>query len=160
MQVVSFTRRQDRAAHSRSVRVRHQKAKPLAGANRAEGFHQSTQPECSNDASLATQEANEARIKELSAAMNAAAVAGDLATFKTLNAEWEAARALRSHAVLDRLNAEKLAEFERIQTLSQHGYWLIPKSAAPTQHQTGIKFVEEIKIPGLASGEAKSRRSA
>lgn len=140
--------------------MRHSKESALSQGRTGQGTHQQTQPECSNDASLGTQEANEARIKELSAAMNAAAAAGDLATFKTLNVEWEAARALRSHAVLDRLNAEKLAEFERIQTLNQHGYWLIPKSAAPTQHQTGIKFVDEIKIPGLASGEAKSRRSA
>ncbi len=157
-QVISFTRRRS-AAHSRSVRVRHPKENALSQGGTGQGIHQQTQPECSDDASLGTEEASEARISELRTAMDAAARSADLATFKILKAEWEAARALRSPVVLDRLNAEHLANTERIRLLNEHGYWLVPRSASPVENRQGIAF-EDVEFVDASADEAGARRSA
>ncbi len=155
MQVISFTRRRS-AAHSRSAHVRPPKAKPLAGANRAEGFHQSTQQGSSDSASLGTEEANETRISHLRAAMDAAAAAGDVATYKQHQAEYIQALSARSPEQIHRLNEQHLAAVERAVALGDEGLRYVP--AAWLESATGQAVAWRTSRP--LSGEMASRGAA
>jgi hypothetical protein len=121
MQVVSFTRRQDRAASSRSVRLRHSKENALCQGGTGQGIQQ-TQPKCLNHASLAT----ETRIRELGALMDAAAKAGDLDAYKVHQAERAEALKSRSPEQAQRLNELHLAAVERAALLGDHGLRFVP----------------------------------
>jgi len=124
MQVISFTRRRS-AAHSRSVHVRHPKENALSQVGTGQGIHQQT-PEFRNDASLGTEEANETRISHLRAAMDAAAAAGDVATYKRHQAEYIQALSARSPEQIHRLNEQHLAAVERAVALGDHGLRYVP----------------------------------
>lgn len=163
-QVISFTRRRS-AAHSRSVRVRPPKAKPLpAGANRAEGFHQSTQQGSSDSASLGTEEAIESRISELEAAKTAAAIAGDLEAFKVLKAECDVALAMRLPATKARMDAKHSDFIEAVQTLGLHGYYLVPsawlKSHEHRNTEKPLRRATAFDDATPVDAEADARRSA
>lgn len=124
MQVINFPGAGG-AAHSRSVRVRHQKEKPWSGASQTKGSKQSQQVEPQSTL-LATDQAIEARISELEAAKAAAAKSGDLATFKVLKADCDAALAMRLPATRARMEAERLAFVEHAKTLGDYGYYFVP----------------------------------
>ncbi len=155
MQVISFTRRRS-AAHSRSAHVRPPKAKPLAGAIRAEGFHQSTQQGSSDSASLGTEEANEAIIRELRTAMDAAAAAGDVATYKQHQAEYIQALSARSPEQIQRLNEQHLAAVERAAALGDHGLRYVPAAWLETESGRAVAW----RTSRPLAGEADERRSA
>ena len=133
-QVISFTRRQDRAAHSRSVRVRHPKENALSQGGTGQGIHQQ-QPGCSNDALLGTETANEARISELRSAMDAAAAAGDVDAYKQRQAEYIQALRARSPEQIHRLKEQHLAAVERVTALGDQGLRYVP--AAWLETETG-----------------------
>lgn len=155
MQVISFTRRQDRAAHSRSVRVRHPKENALSQGGTGQGIYQQT-PEFRNDASLGTQEASETRINQLLAAMDAAASAGDLQAYKARLYEYTDALRARSPELTQSLNEQHLAAVERAVALGDQGLRYVP--AAWLESATGQAVAWRTSRP--LSGEMASRGAA
>lgn len=154
-QVISFSGA-GRAAHSRSVRVRHSKENALSQGGTGQGIHQQTQQGCSNDALLGTEEANEACIRGLRTAMDAAAAAGDVATYKQHQGEYIQALSARSPEQIQRLNEQHLAAVERAAALGDHGLRYVP--AAWLETDTGRAVAWRTSRP--LAGEADERRSA
>lgn len=136
--------------------MRPPKAKPLAGAIRAEGFHQSTEQGSSDSASLGTEEANEARIRELRAGMDAAAAAGDVATYKQHQTEYIQALSAGSPEQIHRLNKQHLAAVERMVALGDNGQRYVP--ASWLESDTGRAVAWRTSRP--LTDEADARRSA
>lgn len=155
MQVISFTRRRS-AASQRSVRVRHSKENALSQGETGQGIHQQTQTRCSNDASLGTNEANEALIRELRAAMDVSAASGDVAAYKQHQAEYIQALRDRSPEQIQRLNEQHLAAVERAAALGDHGLRFVP--AAWLETDTGRSVAWRTSRP--VADKADARRAA
>lgn len=93
--------------------------KPSAGTNQTEGFEQQSQQDSAHSAPLGSEDANEVRIRELAALMDAAAAAGDLATYKQRQAEYTKALSTRRPEQVHRLNELHLIAVERAAALGR-----------------------------------------
>lgn len=95
-----------------------QKCETPAGDKPA-GASEQKNLQCLNGASLGA--ANETRISQLRAAVDAAAAAGDLATYKQHQADHLKALSARSPEQVHRLDAQHLGAVERAAELGDHG---------------------------------------
>lgn len=145
-------RGQDRLVPSRSAILCTSKRKALAG-DATKGFQQ-TPP--THNTSRGTTNAIEQRIAEIRVAMDAAAAAGDLATYKQHQAEYTRALSARSPEQIHRLDEQHLAAVERAAALGDHGLRYVP--AAWLESDTGRAVAWRTSRP--VAGEAESRRSA
>lgn len=132
------------------------KENALSQGGTGQGIHQQTQPECRDDALLGTQDAIEARIRELRAAMDAAAAAGDVATYKQHQAEYTKALSARSPEQIHLLNEQHLAAVERAAALGDHGLCYVP--AAWLESDTGRAVAWRTSRP--VADKADARRAA
>lgn len=142
----------DRRVPLRSAILYTSKAKPLVG-DATKGSQQTPQPD---DSLLATEEANEARTSELRSAMDAAAAAGDVATYKQHQAEYTKALAARNPERIHQLNEQHLAALERAVALGVDGLRCVP--AARLESATGRAVAWRTSRP--VADEADRRATA
>lgn len=109
-----------------------------------------------NHASLGTDDAGEARICSLRAVLDAAAVDGDLVTYKQRLAEYQMALSARSPEQASRLDAQHLAAVERAVALSDHGQRLTPTTWLTTGGSRTVAWCSS--LPG--ADQADARRAA
>lgn len=139
--------------------MRPSNAKPPAGASRSEGPHQATQQGDAEFGLLGTTAADDAlevQIKAHGAAMDAAALVQDLATYRQHLTAYVDACAARSPEQIHRLSEKHLAAVELAVALSDHGLRLVP--AAWLESDAGCAVKWRSSRPVDAAG--KARRAA